>query len=123
MDDRKSSRQMIGTYLFLVTGPILWAINLTLIYGAQSSLCAFNALPAWAIQVLVGGICFLQVACATGAMLRPETVLTGLTGASPPNQQWPFLRGAMRVLTGLSILAMTYFGLAALFVTGCGSLR
>ena len=45
MDDRNSPRQMIGTLVFLIAGPILWAVDLTVIYGAQSSLCAFGALP------------------------------------------------------------------------------
>ncbi|QYO76057.1 hypothetical protein [Devosia salina] len=123
MDDRHSPRQMIGTYVFLITGPILWAINLTLIYGAQSSLCAFAAWPAGTIKVLVGAISILLVGCAGAAMLWPEIVLRALAATSPPEDQWPFLKGAMRLLTGLSALAMTYFALAALFVSGCDALR
>ena len=123
MDDRNSSRQMIGTFVFLLVGPIAWALNLTLIYGAQSSLCAFGALSPTAIRILVGIICLALAGCVLGAMARPAVVFQRITGASAPEDQWPFIRGTMRLLAGLSVLAMLYFALASLFVPGCDVLR
>ena len=123
MDDRKSSRQMIGTFGFLLFGPIAWALNLTLIYGAQSSLCAFGALSPTAIRILVGIICLGLAGCVVAAMARPAVVFQRVTGASPPEDQWQFIRGTMRLLAGLSVLGMLYFALASLSVPGCDVLR
>ncbi|MHA6298328.1 hypothetical protein [Devosia sp. CAU 1758] len=123
MDDRNSSRQMIGTLVFLIAGPILWAIDLMLIYGAQSSLCAFGALPLPGVSIIVGGTSVGLALMAGGIWLWPEPSFRTLAGTSPPTDQWPFLRGTMRLLAALSALAMLYFAAAALLLPACGGLR
>lgn len=123
MDDSKSSRQMIGTLVFLIAGPILWAINLTVIYGAQSSLCAFGAATPSAIALLIGGATLALGVASVMSLIWPQPLFRVLTGAVPPAEQWPFLRGVMRLLTALSILAAVYFGLAILLMPTCAPLR
>ncbi|WP_338721248.1 hypothetical protein [Devosia sp. XK-2] len=123
MDDRTSSRQMIGTLVFLIFGPVLWAANLTVIYGAQSSLCAFGALPPAAIALLIGAATLALVAAAILALIWPAGLFHRLTGVSAPAEQWPFLSGVMRLLAGLSVLAMIYFGAAILVMPTCAPLR
>lgn len=122
MDDRNSSREMIGTLVFLITGPILWATALAAIYGPQSALCAAGAAEAlvsgWVLVALV-----LLVVVDGLAMLWPQRLLRLLTGATPPEEQWPFLCATMRILAALSGLAMLYFGLAAVLLPACGGLR
>lgn len=124
MDDRHSSRQMIGTLAFLLTGPILWAADLTAIYGAQSSLCAFGAIGPNSIGWLVIATSALLLLADIIALARPRMVFHLLTGTSPPDEsQWTFLAGVMRVLAGLSALTITYFALAAVLLRACAQLR
>ena len=40
MTPYQNTRRTIGTIVFLLAGPILWSLHLTLIYGPQSALCA-----------------------------------------------------------------------------------
>lgn len=128
MRDTASNRQMIGTLIFIMIGPILWAAQLTLIYGSQSSLCAFgigvgadggNALAA-GIVVAATVLC---MALGAVAMARPETSYGLITGAHVPDEQWGFLIRVMRVLAGLSLLAMFYAALGAVLLPACAQLR
>lgn len=114
---------MIGTLVFLIFGPILWALDLTMIYGAQSSLCAFEALPQSAIALLIGGVTLGLIFVVAWALLRPDPFFGALTGATPPDEQWPFLVAVMRGLAGLSLLAMVYFASAILLMPTCPALR
>lgn len=128
MRDTSSNRQMIGTLIFIMTGPILWAAQLTLIYGSQSSLCAFgvgvgsggnNPLAAGAVI----GATVLCMILAGVALARPEASFGLITGVTTPGDQWRFLRAVMRILTGLSLLAMLYAGLGAVLLPACAQLR
>lgn len=123
MDDRQSSRQMVGTLTFILAGPILWAVDLTAIYGAQSSLCAFDALSQPIVGWLVIAISALLALAAGIAAVRPRPLFGLLAGAPPPAEQWQFLQGAMRLLVGLSVLAIAYFTLAATLLPACAQLR
>ncbi|MBD8066097.1 hypothetical protein IC608_11500 [Devosia sp. PTR5] len=114
---------MIGTLIFILTGPILWAADLTIIYGAQSSLCAFGALPPQIVGWLVLAPCVILMGLVLLALAKPSPVFRGLTGASPPPEQWPFLLSITRLLGGISVLAMVYFSIAALLLPACGQLR
>lgn len=123
MDDRNSSRQMIGTLVFILTGPILWAAELTAIYGAQSSLCAFGAVPQVTVGWLVIAISLVLLLADIVAIVRPFPLFNLLVGGSPPPDQRAFILGAMRGLGSLSALAMLYFMLAATFLPACAQLR
>jgi hypothetical protein len=123
MDDRLSNRQMIGTLVFLLIGPIIWAADLTIIYGAQSSLCAFRALDQGSVGVLVVATTAVLILLDALVLLRPHRFFRLLTSAPPPAAQWDFLRGTMRLLAALSGLAMLYFGAAALLLPACAQLR
>lgn len=123
MDDRQSSRPMVGTLTFILAGPILWAVDLTAIYGAQSSLCAFDVLPQPVIGWLVADISALLALAAGLAAARPQPLFGLLVGAQPPAEQWDFLQGTMRLLVALSLLAIVYFTLAATVLPACAQLR
>src|SRR5690606_1276841 len=103
MNSGESIRTMIGTLVFLLAGPIVWAINLTLIYGAQSSLCAFEV---GAAEGGTNGAVTAAIVVATlgtlGALgifnLNARASYDFLCGQMPPEDQWPFLAFAMRML-------------------------
>lgn len=109
--------------MFMLVGPILWAVDLTAIYGAQSSLCAFDALPQPIVGSLVIAISALLALAAGIAAVSPRPLFGLLAGAPPPAEQWGFLQGAMRLLVGLSVLAIAYFTLAATVLPACAQLR
>jgi hypothetical protein len=123
MDDRLSNRQMIGTLVFLLSGPMIWAADLAMIYGAQSSLCAFGVLDQEGVGVLVVASTAVLIVLDGALILRPRPFFRLLTSAPPPEAQWGFLRGAMRLLAVLSVLAMIYFCAAALLLPACAQLR
>lgn len=123
----RSNRQDMGTLIFILLGPIVWAIHLTLIYGSQSSLCAFNAGESAAGRnVVVGIILAATVLCiaATGySAARPGFVHALVARATLPAEQAGFIVAVMRLLAGLSILAMLYAGLGAVMLPACEQLR
>lgn len=127
MNDATSPRRMIGTFVFLLAGPILWALQLTFTYGPQSALCAFgvgtsageNPTAAWVI-VLVSVLC---IAIAALVFAQPVPAYRLLAGTASGEAQWPFLRGTMRILVALSILAMIYLGISTAFLPACAQLR
>jgi hypothetical protein len=123
MDDTKSSRQMIGTLVFILIGPILWALHLTVTYGAQSSLCAFDAASETFITGMIIGSAAVFIGLIVLAMLQERSCFALLTGTSPSKEQWPFLKTLMKLLGALSILGMVYFSLASLILPACAQLR
>ena len=123
MDDRTSSRQMMGTFIFIITGPILWAGQLTAIYGAQSSLCAFAALEQHVIGGIVLAISLMTIILSVLTLIWPLPVFKLLTGTTPPDVQGPFIIGLMRSLGTLATLGMAYFALAAVVLPACAGLR
>ncbi|GHA38694.1 hypothetical protein GCM10007989_38050 [Devosia pacifica] len=123
MDDRNSSQQMIGTLVFILTGPILWAADLTAIYGGQSSLCAFEALPQGVVGWLVIATSVVLILADIVAIVSPLPLFNLLVGRPPPPDQRDFILGAMRGLGTLSALAMLYFTLAAVLLPACEQLR
>ncbi len=123
MSDATSSRQMIGTLVFLIFGPICWALQLTTVYGMQSALCAFQTVSTPTVSVLVVTLTAVIAGLAGAGLVRPGLVYRILTGVQPHSEQWPFLVFVMRSLTALSILAMAYSGTGALMLSSCCGLR
>ncbi|HJT50980.1 MAG TPA: hypothetical protein VJ734_03480 [Nitrosospira sp.] len=123
-----SNRQGIGTLIFILVGPIVWAVHLTLIYGSQSSLCAFNlgedrsggnstvvAIILIATAVFIATVGFSAV--------RANFVHTLIARTAPSAEQVGFIVTIMRILAGLSILAMLYGGIGAVILPACDQLR
>ena len=123
MDDRHSTRQMIGTLLFLLTGPLIWAGHLTVLYGAQSSLCAFDAVDERTVTFLGLGLSALFVIIDLAAIVWSRPLMNLLSGDEAPHQLTSFLVKLMRGLAALSAVAMTYFALAVLVLPACQQLR
>jgi hypothetical protein len=120
-------RRTIGTLLYLLAGPLLWAAHLTVIYGSQSSLCAFdigetaagNNSLATTVILVATAVCIGLVVAMT---LRPQSIFGWLAlGEVSPDR--PFLVWAMRLLSALSVLAILYVGLAAIILPACAQLR
>lgn len=122
-----SNRQGIATLIFILIGPIVWAVHLTLIYGSQSSLCAFNLSEDRGENSTVVAIVLLVTAVSITIVgfsaLRPNFIHALIARGIPPTEQAKFIVTIMRVLSGLSILAMFYAGLSTVFLPACHPLR
>lgn len=120
-------RRTIGTLIYLLIGPLLWAAHLTVVYGSQSSLCAFdlgeatngsNGL-ATALVVVATLLCIGLIALV---VWRPHPVLGWLAPGEPPLDR-PFLTWVMRALSALAALAILYAGVASVILPACAQLR
>tara|TARA_R100000365_G_C2738108_1_gene67114 strand:+ start:1050 stop:1394 length:345 start_codon:yes stop_codon:yes gene_type:complete len=114
---------MVATLVFLIFGPICWALQLTAMYGGQSALCAFGGVDltlvsGWvlAVSVLAG------LACGAGIVWTKQTYAL-FTGGSVAGEQWSFLAFVMRALSALSLLAIAYAAIGAIMLPACGGLR
>jgi len=121
------SRRTIGTLIFILTGPLLWAGHLTAIYGSQSSMCAFGVGTSdggqnLLVSGIIGVVTLAFVALIGVAMARPHTVLGWLARREPPPDR-TFLTWVMRLLAALSALAIIYAGAAAIILPACAQLR
>jgi hypothetical protein len=123
-----SNRQGIGTLIFILFGPIVWAVHLTLIYGGQSSLCAFHVgEDKSGGNTIVVAIILITTAVLIAAVgfsaVRANFVHTLIARAAPCAEQIGFIVTIMRILAGLSILAMLYAGIGAVLLPACDQLR
>jgi hypothetical protein len=123
-----ANRQGIGTLIFILVGPIVWTLHLILIYGSQSSLCAFNlsADKSGENATVVAIVLVATIVCVAAvgfSAIRVSFVHTLIARADPPAEQMGFIVTIMRILAGLSILAMFYAGLGAVILPACEQLR
>jgi hypothetical protein len=122
-----SNRQGIGTLIFILVGPIVWAVHLILVYGSQSSLCAFNLSEDRgensAVVAIILLVTAMSIAVVGFSAVRANFIHALITRGIPPTEQVEFIVTIMRVLSGLSILAMFYAGLSAVFLPACHPLR
>ncbi|SOD41863.1 hypothetical protein [Nitrosovibrio sp. Nv4] len=124
----RSNLQGMGTLVFMLVGPIVWTVHLTLIYGSQSLLCALNLgedrsagnAAIIAIILVATAVCIAAVGFSAA---RPGFVHALIARADLPADQAGFIVTIMRVLAWLSILAMLYAGLGAVILPACGQLR
>ena len=118
----------MGTLVFLCIGPLFWAAQLMLIYGPQSSLCAYRigTVAGGSNPLVIGLIVVVSVLCiglTAAALLRPAAAYSLITGTQPSGETWPFITWVMRALAALSLLAMLYAALGAFLLPACAQLR
>lgn len=123
-----STRYAIRTLVFLISGPLCWAAHLTLIYGAQSPLCALGigetagGHNGLVVAVIIAGTVLLGgMALASAQWAREWHRL--LAGGPLADDSATFLLTAMRLLVALSVLAMIYAALTSLVLPACAPLR
>jgi hypothetical protein len=108
--------------LFLLTGPILWAGHLTLVYALQSVTCAIGAfqsaatiIPAFvASATLVAAMLILVAIWLPGRLTRYR---------SGRGESQTFLNSVARLLSILSLTGVLWTGSAAFALEACSQLR
>lgn len=126
-DGRRERSSVAGTILFLLAAPILWSLHLLLIYGPQSSLCAFATAEfgyvSAKISWIVIGVTFVVLALLSTLFLRMHQVAALLRVRTGELLEAEFAISVARYLTVLSLLGVAWAGATALLLDACSQLR
>jgi len=116
----------VGTLIYILFGPIVWAVHLTIIYGFQSAGCALTGYSAGFSFYGALGIALVTAIAALkllAAALWPSLIERGLGASTWGGELHAGNRTIMRWLAGLSIFAVLASGLAVFIIPVCASLR
>jgi len=116
---------VVGTMLFILFGPIVWAAHLGVSYAAHAALCAAGdrlPLGANALPWVLGAATVVAVLVITIAMLSPQLVRAPI-GAVREGEDARFATAVIRTLGLLSLMGVGYFGLTMLLLPLCLQLR
>ena len=107
-------------FLFLLAGPLAWAMHLMLLYGLHALICAGGG-DAGAMRALGSGITALALAVAAAPIAAPLATsrLFGLERG--PDRS--FHREAARLLAVLSALGIAWGGAMIFLFPACALLR
>lgn len=118
----------IRTLLYLLFGPIVWALHLTLVYGVQSVACAVAG-PG--LRPLAGGLDPVQLTILAATAAALLALAGGWRGLANPggamsegvDERSHFIVDTMRLLLVLSALGIIAAGSATLVLPTCADLR
>lgn len=117
----------VGTMLFVLYGPLIWALHFLVVYGGHASLCAVGVeagIMGQPVQlVLVWTATLLALAAIAAGLFWPRQVQGVLHAVSLVEIDNRLLVRIMRLLALLSFLAVVFAGLASLIVPFCAQLR
>lgn len=117
---RDDSSSTAGTFVFVLLGPIVWALHLAVVYGMQISCAAAASRPS------IGETLALAVLGATAAALAFLAVAAWRSHAAARMlrvRASRFLERVMRLLILLSVVGIAWVGTAALVLPACLQLR
>lgn len=107
--------------IYLLYGPLLWALHLFAIYGPQSLFCTRGMAgavgPTVTAATLVAGLLLLV------AIVSPRPVARLLRADRWEESQQGFLDRVMRLLSALSLFGVLAGGATILLLPACGGLR
>jgi hypothetical protein len=110
------------TLFYLLFGPVVWAVHLTIIYGAHTLVCA--RAPGVRVLGLDATVLIVIVTTVVALALLPLSVLAWrvhpAAGISDGERFYPRL---MTLLAVLSACGIVWAGAAALIVAPCVALR
>lgn len=116
-------RSAVGALVFLAWGPTVWALALLGVYGPQSWICGSVG------DVTVGGVALvptliwavlgLAVAALGWGLWKAPWLGRVLKATEEGHAQWDFLVTVMRALTGLSLVAVVWFGVPVALMDPC----
>jgi len=117
---------LLRRMLFLLFGPLVWALHLGLAYAGHASLCAAGerlGLGPGALPWLLGGLTLAALLALLAALLRPAA-LRGLLRVAPLSEgEEVFAQATMRLLSLLSLFAIGCAAIVLLAVPSCLQLR
>lgn len=125
---RGGNRSETGTFLYMLLGPIVWALHFTLIYGAHTLLCLGkpSTAPAAGIDsaaLVIFAATFVALCMLAAAVAFPAETRRLFFAAGWPAEQRKFQHRTMILLASLSALGIVWAGASAAFVNACMQLR
>lgn len=118
----------VGTIVFLLFGPIVWAGHFAFCYGMQSVACTLASVgQGGSIPVRIDGLIWLATLAAAGlivAALLARRALASLLRADVWSaSQSAFQRRTMSWLATLSLFAVIALAVGTLLIDSCALLR
>jgi hypothetical protein len=120
-----SRSSIAGTILFILFGPIVWALHFGLSYAGHAGLCAAgDRLPLGpsALPLLLGTVTAIAAALIAAGLIAPRLLRTPL-GAPREGETAAFVTTLMRLLAGLSLFGVAFMALTMLLLPLCAPLR
>lgn len=116
-----------GTLLFMLFGPLVWALYFLVVYGGHASFCAAGdrlpGMPAEVLPILLAAATAAAMALIAGALLWPSAPRRLLRAVPAGNPEAGFVTRVMRLLALLSLFGVGFAGIAMLIVPLCQQLR
>jgi hypothetical protein len=116
-----------GTIVYVLLGPIVWAIHFGAIYFFQSLMCAreiaFDTVGNLDGQLMIVAATVAALAIVAAFVLAPERVAVAVKAASAGSDQRAFQTRLMRLLALLSAVGIAFAGWAAILIPSCPALR
>ena len=114
--------KLVGAVLYMLLGPIVWAVHLAIIYGSHAVLCARD----WADGPLDARV-IIAIATGIGLAITIPATLAGWHWSRATNRDTEgasaFQHSVMSLLALLAAIGIAYGGATPLFVTTCLQLR
>ncbi|MGF7163339.1 hypothetical protein FHS85_005002 [Rhodoligotrophos appendicifer] len=125
-EDLRGERPMMGVFVYLLWGPLLWSLHLLLVYASHTGLCRmeladWHGLPL--VQGIIIGVTVALAAAATALLIWPKTFFRAFVGSQPGADLDTFIMRTMRLLAVLSIGGILWSGMAAIVLPSCLQLR
>lgn len=117
---------LVRRLLFLLFGPLVWALHLGLAYATHAAVCAAGGrlgLAVGTLPWLLGGVTLTALLALAAAFLRPAVLRRLLRMAPVSRNEETFATSLMRLLTLLSLAAVSYATLVLLTLPSCLELR
>ena len=115
------------TLIFMLLGPIVWALHFLVVYGSHASYCAVGerlpGQPDTVIPVLQWSATIAAALVLAGGILWPSAVRTLLRAFPPTSTSSDFIIRVMQLLALLSLFGVAFASLALVFLPICGQLR
>lgn len=107
--------------VFILFGPIVWALHFLAVYGSQSLLCA-RAMPE-SVPPIVSIATVASLAVLVGAMSAPGALARVMRSGHWPEPHQTFISSVMLTLVALSLLGVAWAGGTMLILPSCSVLR
>lgn len=122
----KAVRPLAGILLYALTGPIVWAAHLAIIYSAHVVSCALGGAPGLASLIVIVTTIIALITLFL-AVSRARAWRRELMKRSPADGEHAsavsFIDGAMALLVLLSAVGVAWAGAMALMLEPCQPLR
>ena len=116
-----NGRSNLGTLLYFLTGPLVWALHFGVLYAGQSMLCALGA--ASPVSAFVTIVTLFALAFIAFALVVPDILRDGQGAQHWAEEVQIFLDSAMRILAFLSGMGVIWGGITAFLLPACAALR